>query len=368
MKTARIFTLLFLANACFSAGLLAQRPPVKVVGADRFFTTAGGFAVSIPVYASQSLVEVDESVRSVVFSLHGASRNADVYFERMMTPARALDALDDTVVVATQLLMEQDVAAFGLTDDVLAWSNDGWKRGDRSLTRNGRPEVAQLSPFAVLDDFLLRLAALYPNLERIVLAGHSAGGQFVNRYAAANRIHDFLQERHGVAVRYIISNPSTYVYFSEERPLGAARDQFREPTEEEEDRVPSYNMYKYGLDEINHYLARAGEAAMRAQYAEREVVYLLGEDDNDPTHRSLDKSGPALMQGATRLERGLRYFHHVGQELGEEIYERHRVAIVPGVGHHGGKMFDSAAGRYYIFDTGEAADGPLEKWGVANRP
>ena len=51
-----------------------------------------------------------------------------------------------------------------------------------------------------------------------VLFGNSAGGQFVNRYAAVDRGPDVLAGR-GLQVRFVISNPSTYLYFDRERPV-----------------------------------------------------------------------------------------------------------------------------------------------------
>ena len=41
-----------------------------------------------------------------------------------------------------------------------------------------------------MDEILHRLAdcRVFPNLANIIVAGHSAGGQFVSRYEMANRV------------------------------------------------------------------------------------------------------------------------------------------------------------------------------------
>ena len=60
--------------------------------------------------------------------------------------------------------------------------------------------------FDVMDEILMRLARseAFPNLRSIVLAGHSAGGQFVGRYQMSNQVHDKLK----LPITYIVANPS----------------------------------------------------------------------------------------------------------------------------------------------------------------
>jgi pimeloyl-ACP methyl ester carboxylesterase len=80
-----------------------------------------------------------------------------------------------------------------------------------------------LSSFDAIDSILARLAdrSVFPNLAHIVLAGHSAGGQIVQRYAVVGTGTDKLTAL-GVRVRYVVANPSSYAYFSRER-LGRSR-------------------------------------------------------------------------------------------------------------------------------------------------
>ena len=53
----------------------------------------------------------------------------------------------------------------------------------------------------------------------MVIFGNSAGGQFVNRYAAVGRGPGALAAR-GIQTRFIVANPSTYLYFG---TIGHAR-------------------------------------------------------------------------------------------------------------------------------------------------
>ena len=81
------------------------------------------------------------------------------------------------------------------------------------------PGPAPISSFEVIDVILARLAdrARFPDLRRVVVAGHSGGGQMVQRYAVVGHGEAALTAA-GIAVRYVVANPSSYLYFSAERP------------------------------------------------------------------------------------------------------------------------------------------------------
>src|SRR5205085_2631437 len=74
-----------------------------------------------------------------------------------------------------------------------------------------------LSSFDFMDDIVRRLARkdLFPNLKNIVVSGHSAGGQFVIRYAMLNQVH----EQVGTRLTYVTSNASSYAYLDALRPV-----------------------------------------------------------------------------------------------------------------------------------------------------
>ena len=63
------------------------------------------------------------------------------------------------------------------------------ERGDLSEIRRDDSTDRRVSSFAVLDALLQMLSDRqhWPALDLVVLAGHSAGGQFVQRYAVAGR-------------------------------------------------------------------------------------------------------------------------------------------------------------------------------------
>src|SRR3984893_19299219 len=77
------------------------------------------------------------------------------------------------------------------------------------------PAPAPASSFEVLDALLARLAdrRLFPNLNQVVVAGHSGGAQVVQRYAIAGK-GELALTRQGIGVRYVVANPSSYAYFN----------------------------------------------------------------------------------------------------------------------------------------------------------
>ena len=81
----------------------------------------------------------------------------------------------------------------------------------------------------------------------------------------------------------------------------------------------------------------------------QEVLFLLGDEDNDPNHSSLNSSKGALKQGPHRYARGYNYFNtmvKVGNNF--QIPFRWRYQVVKGVDHDTKKM--SLAAMPYLLE------------------
>ena len=227
-----------------------------------------------------------------------------------------------------QFLAGTDARHHGLPDSVLRWSLEGWMGGDPA------EGPVPASSFAALDAILARLAdrALFPALRRIVVAGHSGGAQVAQRYAVLGQGGAQL-EAEGLALRYVVANPSSYAYFSAERPY---------PVEA----CPDFDRWKYGMTDLPSYAGAASADTLEAAYVRREVIYLWGGEDTDAEQPALDRSCAAAAQGPHRLARGQAYFAYLKSRHPDLA---HRAAIVPGVGHDGDGMFRSAAGLAALF-------------------
>ena len=190
-----------------------------------------------------------------------------------------------------------------------------------------------------MDEMLRKLARkdVFPNLKTIVIAGHSAGGQYVARYQMANQVHDAL----GVPVTYIVSNPSSYAYLDATRP-NAAGDDFRAFTDARN--CTTFDQWPYGLQNRAGYAAKLSEEQLKKQLAARSTIYLLGELDTTPL-AGFDGSCPAMAQGANRWLRGQAFAKYVQQKFGAQ----HQVTPVPLCGHNARCIFTSEVALPLIF-------------------
>jgi pimeloyl-ACP methyl ester carboxylesterase len=316
--------------------------PVAVVAPHRLAVeTAAGRGIA-PLYVTCDWSLPQPAVRRVVIMIHGRLRNADVYY-RLAQQAREAAGGAGCMLVVPQFLAAADVAAHRLPPDTLRWDWTGWMGGDAALG------PAPLSSFDVLDAMLGELARRerFPALESVVVAGHSGGGQVAQRYAVVARGEARLLDR-GVALRYVIANPSSYVYFDGLRPAAAGGFAPFDAA-----RCPGFNEWKYGLDRLPAYARQAASVhELEAAYVRRDVTVLLGGADCDPAHPALDTSCAARAQGAHRLERGLAYASYMRMRHPAGL--RHRTVVIDGIGHDGAGMFTSPQGVAALF--GGAAD------------
>jgi hypothetical protein len=303
-----------------------------------------------PVFVSQDWSQPLPGMHRVVVVIHGYNRNAADYARNMM----ALSPPADTLVVAPQFLAPEDIAAHHLPDAVLRWHHELWSGGGAA------DGPTAMSTFAVLDAVIVKTAdrTIFPNLSQIVVAGFSAGGQVVQRYAIVGRSEAALA-RPGLAMRYIVGSPSSYAYFSNERPRsdGAFAAFDGAPA------CPEYNRWKYGFaGDLPPYVAAAaapGVAALERRFAERDIVYLVGANDNDPNHRVLDKSCAGEAQGPNRLARTQFYFADLKRRDGDVL--KHRMSVVDAAAHNEARVFGSRCGRAALFGDARCPDTETQK-------
>ncbi|HEX7929190.1 MAG TPA: alpha/beta hydrolase [bacterium] len=308
------------------------RNPVRVVANQVLTVTDGNASGEARLFVLQDWSKPLPAVKRAIVLIHGAHRDADVTRRDIV---KLLDSgvapKGETLVILPQFLTEPDVAKHKLPAQTLWWTADGWSAGS---TAKGN---AAISSYTVLDTILARLAdkERFPALAQVVVAGHSAGGQTTQRYAIEGRGDAPLVAR-GVHVRYVVANPSSYAYFSADRPVAPDAAS-----------CPQYNNWKYGMLHLNAYAQKADPAAMEATYVSRDVVYLLGLADTDPKHRDIDRGCSAETQGLTRLARGEAYTKYMATR---HPGLTHPVWFIPKVAHNGGKMFGSACGQLALFD------------------
>ncbi len=280
---------------------------------------------TVKFYRSLPLVRND-SVQRVVLIIHGNKRDADHYFDSAVSVARTEHRLGDVLVLAPAFPTPRDHPAPG--DHY--WSSGGWKMGNRSL------DAKRISSFSVIDELLALLCpaepGLFPQISTVVIIGHSAGAQFVGRYAAGGRGC----ASRSVEVRYVVMNPSSYLYLDGRRK-SSSTGRFAFP----DAGCRRYDDYKYGLRKLNAYLRRVGDEQISAQLFARHTYFVAGDADTR-TDSSLDTRCEARVQGPNRLARFLNYREY---SLLFPDWSGSEFITVPGIGHDARAMLLSDAVR-----------------------
>ena len=352
----------FAAAMAFS-GNAWSAPCVSPVSSCMEWLTVPGTPGRLLLYGSYPLDTKNELVTGALVVIHGASRDADNYYRSAIAAGFLADALDTTIIIAPRFAAgkaqsdEGRECADKLAADEISWfcgGKENWKNGGAAAAAPG------LTSFDAVDEIVRLLARreIFPNLRSIVIADHSAGGQFVARYAMANRSHDSVR----VAISYVAANPSSYTYLDTLRPTTAAMTSRYptlapgyQPVAHAASQKPfvefadakgcaGYNQWPYGLEERIGYTKNVSDADLKRQLVERRVTYLLGELDILPLY-TFDASCSAMAEGPTRLARGVAYTKYVTEVLGAQ----HRQVLVPACGHNARCMFDAEVSLPVLF-------------------
>jgi pimeloyl-ACP methyl ester carboxylesterase len=335
--SAPVALLLSASISCSTAGAASVAPCTEASQSCEQWVTFGDGPARSMVYSTYPLETPNPAITRALIMVHGAGRNADHYFETATAAAFLARALDNTIVSAPRFAAGRDSVA---ANEVL-WPprGDSWRSGGMS------PSNPELSSFDFADEILRKLAdkKIFPNLTKIVVAGHSAGGQFATRYEMASKVHDSL----GVQVSYVVANPSSYAWPVASRPLpvgdadtvDAYKESMGDDAEEvhsnfkygpfDSTRAPGYDRWPKGLEGRKGYTAGLTDDQLRKNLVERPVTYLLGQIDVLPLG-GFDDSPTAMAQGPTRRARGEAFMEYVNDSLGA----KHKAIIVPECGHN----------------------------------
>jgi predicted esterase len=322
--------------------------------------------LEFPYLSSHHIDRPNDSIRRILVSLHGTGGDGNLYLDNGLLAAEDAGVLDETLVIAPQFIYPKEyyrTSHFYREHLGGRWEFPAnlvyWDRGrayaaesaERDLSGGGVPDSGTVNSFAVVDALLERTSrpTLFPNLQAIVIAGQSNGGQFVNRYAAASRFEEVATAR-GLTMRYVVMSAGSYVHLDRLRAASGTTDTFEVPTT-----CPEYDNWPHGLGNVDDcpegadcppgYVTETGAGYMRSHYARRDVIYLQGADDIE-THDDSRDCGAAL-QGSNTVEKGETYFNYLRYFYRRPVHERH---VVTGVGHSGRDLMTSPEGLAALFD------------------
>lgn len=296
-------------------------------------------------YASNHpLTQANRRIRRLIVYIHGAKRNAVDYYGWGLGAVKADNKNKSTLLIGPQFPSEGDLVGNRQDSTHLFWDNNGWRSGDASASSKKRPQRHAWSSFEVIDSLVQRVCAsgYFPKLQEVIIIGHSAGGQFVTRYAGMTPLPQALSK---YAFRFGVMNPSSYLYFDERRPVQTPQGTVY--TNAAVASCPNYNDYPKGVQNLIPYAAHMGAETIRRQFFAREVFFVLGDQDINPNDSSLDKSCSGQLQGAYRRERGQLYYQYL--QTFADRPKNHHIALIPGVAHDGNRMINNPITRAYLF-------------------
>jgi hypothetical protein len=272
----------------------------------------------LKIHANFKLDSIPSRISKAIIVVHGTLRNGDEYFDDMITAARLRNKENDTLIISPSFKRTDDEHE----DNEYQWGTrwyQKWKYG--YVSQNGQG----VSSYQLIDQMIKSISS--QGITEVVITGHSAGGQFTQRYAVASKISQT------VKTTFAPSNPSSYMYLSNHRYNGVNgvfnRVQAGENCEE-------YNHYIYGPVDRAEYLAKYSISQLESNFSNQSVVYLMGAADNEQDY--LDKSCEANLQGIDRYTRSLNFYYYVNKHLKSNNHLFHSIA---NVGHDHLKIFQA---------------------------
>lgn len=218
----------------------------------------------LPMYWTHPISQVNNDVKYAIIVQHGNLRNANDYF------CAAVESLQEILnmtsnkispksfyIISPQFLVDDDICWHPVTNEMMkisirnnvtcsyyVWNSEGWKDGYLFLNKHYITTASMTIPgssgevksvqkhfysydvFNMLIDQLMN-SGNFPNLEKVVLFGFSAGGQTVLRYSmwptyqlpTTNRRRELRKEGNNLKeVKFVVADISTYLYLDDRRP------------------------------------------------------------------------------------------------------------------------------------------------------
>lgn len=246
-------------------------------------------------------------IKIAIVAVHGVSQDSAAYARNAIRSSELSGQEKGTyAVIAPQFMQVEDKGK--ICSDTPYWDGTAWNRGDQSLDHK------DISSFDVMNEILKKLADKnqFPNLEKVVIAGNSAGGQFVGRYASGGESPTELFGS-DVDFSYVVMNSKSYMKFD-----------------------PNIS-YKYGMKNLNEYMSKVGPAQLMKNFTSRDVTILYGEHDGN-------------------VDKGKDFYQHIQTVFGKDITETHKFEIVPDVGHGASAMFRSEVAQRVLFERAIVGD------------
>ncbi|WFD42862.1 hypothetical protein MPSI1_001512 [Malassezia psittaci] len=302
--------------------------------------STGSTKITQPYYAMTGVN--NNQVKRVLISLPGLHRDSWKYANLFYNALRYVQDKNkygveegDVLIVAPVVLNLDDQAAGGTNGDDSDWAvyrKSNWEFGGNTQSPKADHSV---SFYTALDKLIEKFLDKdqYPNVEKVVVAGHSLGGQAVQRYALLKH-----EKSYDDQVMYWVGNPGAYTWITSDRPTDA-------------DCGGSTNQFPYGLESgstFPKYVQKMFDDGQNSgdivnRFRSRKVRYALGLLDNGAG----DTHCEAYTQGANHLQRGANFVKSLDDDGG--FPDTHSVSYVAGLSHQDYPMIAAEPSLQYLF-------------------
>jgi len=226
---------------------------------------------------------------------------------------------DDVSIMAPCFFTDVDRAGAATTKNIL-FGRTSWISGLSNTLPN---TVTGVSSYDIIDELVNYYldTARFPALEAVVLAGHSAGAQMVQRYALLGKPRRLQRKLH-----YWVANPGSFAYLKKDRPFPDAS-------------CEGFDSWKFGLSDNFPPYGQLDRNTLVERYLNRKVHYAFGEADDG----SGDNRCQARTQGRTHIERGRKFMETIDGLGGLRVGST--VDYIPNAVHSGDQMAKSERGK-----------------------
>jgi hypothetical protein len=350
-------------------------------------------------------------ITRVIFAVHGVVGTTEEKLARVTTPpglrqlrwvksslrraASENPEIDPSTIAVIAPTFQRTEQWQPYTDEdkrIWTWNSSSYSYGTLAAQAENFAGVVKADPvssFDVIDEFLRAMVIKFPNLEQIVVTGHSAGGQTVHKYVWMGAgVHERMT-RAGISVRYMPADGGGYAFPLSRRKMPPGQTRVR-PGEGHGDTqtwkwgwpkgCDNWDDWPFGLSElvgdreqraanyaIEHYLRpvdrklarkamnnpdskhwrKAARKALALQYATREVWHVQASNDNENT---FPESCRAQLEGRSRYERFL-HFQEAWRLSGIATPDLHFVALDNARHPHSSAVvYGSEAGQHILFE------------------
>ncbi len=249
---------------------------------------------------------------------------------------------DSFLILAPAMLNQMDLQAGAARPNEIVFHGSGWQRGAGCRNPVMRHRVTS---YAAVDQLIETLfnKKTYPNLNQVVVAGHSMGGQAAQRYALMKKTKAYDDN-----MRFWIGNPGSWAWLTDSRPYMNVNDSCQAND--------AWDTWPYGLNgntsKITPYARRdvlANKTAVVNRFLNRHVSYALALLDVGLG----DSHCPARWQGGNHLDRGsqfvLQYANASAFYLQGKFPPKHTLDYVANVTHQDYAMYTANSSIQRLF-------------------